>query len=368
MDTGSVNVIRVDPDRLRRWGRELREIADGFRSLGDRILRITMNAPNYDGQLGPFARAIGAEGYARYKLLADTLDELSRGLERKADEFESADRLSQQGLLGWGSEFLAWINANRGHRLLRLSLGFLRPEGISEEDWENLPLSELLAALKGKPPPPPTPVPIPTPTPEDGAPAAPPATSPTSEGTPVAPGAPAIVATPTPSLAPTPEGTWPRPVNATPTAEELERMYRRRPTPAEPELSPWEEDAAACIYETDPRACTIRVNTWYYQEQGIDLEYLASTRQSNPLEEDDLPAIQIPSIITEMQSPAAQPFVDALGMEKNRVTNYEPAFFDMLKKTHPQTYQYVIDNVVEEGRAFVLQQLFIEFMTTYGIE
>jgi hypothetical protein len=242
----------------------------------------------------------------------------------------------------------------------------LRPEGISEEDWENLPLSELLAALKGKPPPPPTPVPIPTPTPEEEAPAAPPATSPTSEGTPVPPGAPAIVATPAPSLAPTPEGTWPRPVNATPTADELERRYRRRPTPADPELSPWEEDAAACTYETDPRACTIRVNTWYYQEQGIDLEYLASTRQSNPLEEDDLPAIQIPSIITEMQSPAAQPFMDRLGMEKDRVSNYEPAFFEMLKKVHDEEYRFVINNVIEEGRAYVLQEFYSDAIRRVG--
>lgn len=53
--------IRVDPDNLHRASQQLLRIADRLRTLGSEAYQITLDAPSYEGQFGPKARAMGME-------------------------------------------------------------------------------------------------------------------------------------------------------------------------------------------------------------------------------------------------------------------------------------------------------------------
>jgi uncharacterized protein YukE len=116
MGSGPLSVIRVDPDLLRRWAQELREIADGYRAIADRILRASSSVPGFDGQLSPITRAIGAEGHAIYKARADALEAIAQELARKADDFEAADRENQAGLRRLWERFQSDLAALRSQR------------------------------------------------------------------------------------------------------------------------------------------------------------------------------------------------------------------------------------------------------------
>ena len=98
--------IRVNPEELKLAAREIEAVAGSYRALADRALRAGLNAPSYDGQFGPRVRAIGLEGHARLRALADRLSEQARELERIATDFDNVDRESQRGLTAWGTQLL----------------------------------------------------------------------------------------------------------------------------------------------------------------------------------------------------------------------------------------------------------------------
>jgi len=100
--------IRVDPDNLRRASQQLLSIADRLRALGSEAYQITLDAPSYEGQFGPKARAMGMEAEARLRSQADRIAALSEELKARAAAFEAVDlevlasfeRLTQL-LRGW---------------------------------------------------------------------------------------------------------------------------------------------------------------------------------------------------------------------------------------------------------------------------
>ncbi len=63
--------IRVDPAILRQAAQQLSGIADRLRALGSEAYQVTINAPSYEGQFGPKARAMGMEAEARLRAQAD---------------------------------------------------------------------------------------------------------------------------------------------------------------------------------------------------------------------------------------------------------------------------------------------------------
>jgi len=98
--------IRVNPDDLRLSAREIDEVGQGYLALADRSLRVGLDAPSYDGQFGPQVRAVGIEGSARLRSLADRLSEQAQELRRIADAFDGVDRASQQGMGSWREQLL----------------------------------------------------------------------------------------------------------------------------------------------------------------------------------------------------------------------------------------------------------------------
>ena len=98
--------IRVNPDELRLSAQEIEEVSQGYLALADRSLRVGLDAPSYDGQFGPQVRAVGIEGSARLKALADRLSEQAQDLRRTADAFDGVDRASQQGMASWREQLL----------------------------------------------------------------------------------------------------------------------------------------------------------------------------------------------------------------------------------------------------------------------
>ena len=69
--------IRVDPANLRQAAQQLSGIADRLRALGSEAYQITLDAPSYEGQFGPKARAMGMEAEARLRAQADRFTALS---------------------------------------------------------------------------------------------------------------------------------------------------------------------------------------------------------------------------------------------------------------------------------------------------
>ncbi|HKY83332.1 MAG TPA: hypothetical protein VJ160_00750, partial [Anaerolineales bacterium] len=98
--------IRVNPDELRLSAREIDEVGQGYLALADRSLRVGLDAPSYDGQFGPQVRAVGIEGSARLRALADRLSERAQGLRRIAADFDGVDQTSRQGMAAWGQQLL----------------------------------------------------------------------------------------------------------------------------------------------------------------------------------------------------------------------------------------------------------------------
>jgi len=84
--------IRVDPANLRQTTQQLSGIADRLRALGNEAHQATFNAPSYEGQFGPKARAMGMEAEARLRAQADRLIALSEELESRAAAFEAVDQ------------------------------------------------------------------------------------------------------------------------------------------------------------------------------------------------------------------------------------------------------------------------------------
>jgi uncharacterized protein YukE len=105
--------IRVDPALLRGASEDLRQAAGGLHQAGRDVLVSTEAAPEYEGQLGPQVRALGAEASAQARALADQLSELTDLLTKKAEAFEATDGLSQQGLGELLAGFNGWLEQVR---------------------------------------------------------------------------------------------------------------------------------------------------------------------------------------------------------------------------------------------------------------
>ena len=147
--------IRVDPANLRQAARQLNGIADRLRALGSEAHQATFNAPSYEGQFGPKARAMGMEAEARLRAQADRFTALSEELESRAAAFEAVDQETQasfdrltQLLRGWIEQakpiltpytqiaLFPWQKVER-----HLRLGYLIEEPVDEngegEEEEN---------------------------------------------------------------------------------------------------------------------------------------------------------------------------------------------------------------------------------------
>ncbi len=106
-----MNVILVDPPMLRQAGENFRRLADRVRRLGKEVLQVTGGAPSYDGDFGPRVLAGGVELYAHYEAAARLAEEAGEFLVVKADEFETADRASLEGLAAVGAQIRGWTEA-----------------------------------------------------------------------------------------------------------------------------------------------------------------------------------------------------------------------------------------------------------------
>lgn len=76
-NNGLMTLIRVKSPELRQTAREIEDVAQGYRSLAERALRATQDAPSYNSQFGPQVRVIGDEAHSRLSTCAGRLSELS---------------------------------------------------------------------------------------------------------------------------------------------------------------------------------------------------------------------------------------------------------------------------------------------------
>ena len=65
-----MGLIRVNPDGLKQGASEIEQVAEAYRRLANRALRVGESAPSYDGQFGPQVQAAGDEANARLNGLA----------------------------------------------------------------------------------------------------------------------------------------------------------------------------------------------------------------------------------------------------------------------------------------------------------
>jgi len=140
-----MGLIRVNPDGLKQGASEIEQVAEAYRRLADRALRVGQSAPSYDGQFGPQVQVVGDEANARLNGLAGRLTELGQRLAQIAEAFETADAQAIAGLLGLAANLQSLLGSN----LSGLTLSLLRPSHISEAVWNALPLEDRLAILEG---------------------------------------------------------------------------------------------------------------------------------------------------------------------------------------------------------------------------
>ena len=147
--------IRVDPANLRQAAQQLSGIADRLRALGSEAYQLTLNAPSYEGQFGPKARAMGMEAEARLRAQADRFTSLSEELESRAAAFEAVDQETH-------------VSFDRLSKMIRMFLKdaslILKPSKI-QPPWLINILSALTTSAPGTPAPTATPTPTPMTTP-----------------------------------------------------------------------------------------------------------------------------------------------------------------------------------------------------------
>jgi hypothetical protein len=145
-----------------------------------------------------------------------------------------------------------------------------------------------------------------------------------------------------PITAPMPERT-PTP---TPTAEEMERARARRLAQAEQEY-----------IELEPLEY-IRYNV--YWANGIDYYELAANREDNtlPLEvinnNNTYPGGVRPAISMIAAEEINSSFVRELRMDPTHYPNYEPVFFEELKRVHAKVYSEIVDDMTGEEEVKVV--------------
>ena len=147
-----MNLIVVDPPRLREAERALRDLAVRARRLAREVLRATESAPSYDGEFGPRVRSGGAEVYAEHESVARLAEEAADFLLAKADEFESADQSGQAALAalapqlrGWSGAFEALLGA--APPLMAASAPYEFRE-LSLENFEAMTVDERIAWVR----------------------------------------------------------------------------------------------------------------------------------------------------------------------------------------------------------------------------
>jgi len=106
-----MNLILVDPPKLRQAGRAFKDLAERASRLGREVLKATQSAPSYDGDFGPRVRSGGVEVYAHYDALARLAEEAAEFLLAKADEFEAVDQAGQAAMAGVAAQFHRWTEA-----------------------------------------------------------------------------------------------------------------------------------------------------------------------------------------------------------------------------------------------------------------
>jgi len=360
--------IRVDPANLRQAARQLSGIADRLRALGSEAHQATFRAPSYDGQFGPKARAMGMEAEARLRAQADRLVALSEELESRAAAFEAVDqetinvfnRLTQllQGLIEQAKPILApyvqialfpWQKVEQ-----HLRLGYLIDEPVDEnsggeeeeEDewsppwWSPIIIStedawSVFDARVGEP------IRIFLLGRTDDEESDPEGMS---IDVPVATKTSTLSQTATPTPAPVPIAPIPE---RTPTAEEMQKRYEAR---AEAERIKFQR-AEAEYLETEPIE---HIRHRVYWENGIDYYQMVENKQDNILSIDIIiDNSQYPGsgrIILVMNSVDEQnmEFIVHIDMDEQHLPNYEPVFFEELKRQYPKDYEYALENVDQE--------------------
>ena len=363
--------IRVNPANLRQAARQLSGIADRLRALGSEAHQAVFRAPSYDGQFGPRARAMGMEAEARLRTQADRFSALSEELEARAAAFEAVDqetltafdRLTQL-LQGWIEEakpilspyvqiaLFPWQKVEQ-----HLRFGYLIDEPVGEngegededdeeeDEWsppwwtpiimgtENAwsafdarvgqPIRDFLLGSTDD---------------EESDPEG------MSIDVPVATQTPTLSQTASPTPAPVPIAPIPE---RTPTAEEMQKRYEAR---VEAERIKFQR-AEAEYLETEPLEY-IRYRV--YWDNGIDYVQMVENKQDNILSMDIInDNSRYPGsgrIILVMNSVDEQnmQFIVRIDMDEQHLPNYEPVFFEELKRQYPQDYEHALENVDQE--------------------
>ena len=102
--------IVVNPEGLRETAGLLREKQDRLAALEKDILASAGDAPSYEGQFGPKVRALASEGSAPLRAVSGDVGRAIEELERIADNFEAADRETQQQLAQFSTDILSRLD------------------------------------------------------------------------------------------------------------------------------------------------------------------------------------------------------------------------------------------------------------------
>lgn len=77
-----------------------------------------------------------------------------------------------------------------------------------------------------------------------------------------------------------------------------------------------------------------------YRREGHDLDSIASQRQNNPLSFEENPELELlsPGSQLEWSVSANLLFLERLGLDTSRMSNYEPNYFSHLAEQNPQVF------------------------------
>jgi len=147
-----MNLILVDPPKLRQAGRAFKDLAERARRLGREVLQATQSAPSYDGDFGPRVRSGGVEVYAHYDSLARLAEEAAEFLLAKADEFEAADQAGEAAMAALAAQMRGWTEAfqallGAGPPLVAAPPPYAFRE-LSLEDFEAMTVDERIAWMR----------------------------------------------------------------------------------------------------------------------------------------------------------------------------------------------------------------------------
>jgi hypothetical protein len=147
-----MNLILVDPPKLRQAGRAFKDLAERARALGREVLKATQSAPSYDGDFGPRVRSGGVEVYAHYDSLARLAEEAADFLLAKADEFEAADQAGQAAMASVAAQMRGWTEAFQALLGAGSPLPAVPPPyqfgQLSLEDFEAMTVDERIAWVR----------------------------------------------------------------------------------------------------------------------------------------------------------------------------------------------------------------------------